>query len=57
VALARQLRGSADIRTLDASSPFGRASQPEDVATVLLFQVPDLNPYANGQNIAVDGGV
>jgi NAD(P)-dependent dehydrogenase (short-subunit alcohol dehydrogenase family) len=49
-------RGSADIRTLDAGSPFGRVSQPEDVAAVVAFLVSDLNPYVNGQNVAVDGG-
>lgn len=49
-------RGSADIRSLDASSPFGRVSQPEDVAAVVAFLVSDANPYVNGQNIAVDGG-
>ena len=49
-------RGSADIRTLDASSPFGRVSQPEDIAATVAFLVSDLNAYVNGQNIAVDGG-
>lgn len=49
-------RGSADIRTLDAASPFGRVSQPEDVAATVLFLVSDLNAYVNGQNIAVNGG-
>lgn len=49
-------RGSADIRTLDATSPFGRVSQPEDVAATVLFLVSDLNAYVNGQNIAVNGG-
>lgn len=49
-------RGSADIRTLDANSPFGRVSQPEDVAATVAFLVSDLNAYVNGQNIAVDGG-
>ncbi|MEI8301676.1 MAG: SDR family oxidoreductase [Burkholderiales bacterium] len=49
-------RGSADIRTLDASSPFGRVSVPEDVAAVVAFLVSSANPYVNGQNIAVDGG-
>ena len=49
-------RGSADIRTLDASSPFGRVSRPEDVAAVVAFLVSDFNAYVNGQNIAVDGG-
>ena len=49
-------RGSADIRTLDATSPFGRVSVPEDVAAVVAFLASDANPYVNGQNIAVDGG-
>ncbi len=49
-------RGSADIRTLDANSPFGRVSRPEDVAAVVAFLVSDFNAYVNGQNIAVDGG-
>ena len=49
-------RGSADIRTLDATSPFGRVSVPEDVAAVVAFLVSPANPYVNGQNIAVDGG-
>lgn len=49
-------RGSADIRALDASSPFGRVSQPEDVAAAVVWLVSDLNPYVNGQNIAIDGG-
>ena len=49
-------RGSADIRTLDANSPFGRVSQPEDIAAAVLFLVSDLNAYVNGQNIVVNGG-
>jgi NAD(P)-dependent dehydrogenase (short-subunit alcohol dehydrogenase family) len=49
-------RGSADIHALDASSPFGRVSVPEDVAATVAFLVSDLNPYVNGQNVRVDGG-
>jgi NAD(P)-dependent dehydrogenase (short-subunit alcohol dehydrogenase family) len=49
-------RGSADIHQLDARSPFGRVSQPEDVAAVVAFLVSNFNAYVNGQNIAVDGG-
>jgi NAD(P)-dependent dehydrogenase (short-subunit alcohol dehydrogenase family) len=49
-------RGSADIHALDAASPFGRVSVPEDVAAAVAFLVSDLNAYVNGQNIAVDGG-
>jgi len=49
-------RGAADLRELDTRSPFGRVSSPEDVAAIVAFLVADANPYANGQNIAVDGG-
>ena len=49
-------RGSADIRSLDATSPFGRVSQAEDVAATVLFLVSDLNAYVSGQNVAVNGG-
>jgi 3-oxoacyl-[acyl-carrier protein] reductase len=56
IRLARARTGGADIHTLDANSPFGRVSVPEDVAAVVAFLVSDANPYANGQRIAVDGG-
>jgi NAD(P)-dependent dehydrogenase (short-subunit alcohol dehydrogenase family) len=48
--------GVADITALDASSPFGRVSTPQDVANAVLFLVSDANTYINGQRIAVDGG-
>ncbi len=49
-------RTGGDITKLDATSPFGRVSVPEDVAAVVTFLVSDANPYANGQRIYVDGG-
>ena len=49
-------RTGGDIHKLDASSPFGRVSVPEDVAKVVTFLVSDANPYANGQKIYIDGG-
>jgi NAD(P)-dependent dehydrogenase (short-subunit alcohol dehydrogenase family) len=49
-------RTGGDIHKLDASSPFGRVSVPQDVAAVVTFLVSDANPYANGQRIYVDGG-
>lgn len=49
-------RGTKDIKELDASSPFGRVSEPEDVAAAVLWLVSDANPYANGQKINIDGG-
>jgi NAD(P)-dependent dehydrogenase (short-subunit alcohol dehydrogenase family) len=50
-------RTGGDIHKLDATSPFGRVSVPEDVAAVVTFLVSDANPYANGQKINVDGGI
>ncbi len=49
-------RSGADIHDLDASSPFGRVSVPEDVAAAVLFFVSNANPYCNGQKLNVDGG-
>lgn len=45
-----------DIHELDASSPFGRVSTPEDVAAVVTFLVSSANPYVNGQKVNVNGG-
>ena len=44
-----------NIRDLDATSPFGRVSTPEDVAAAVVWLVSDGNPYANGQKINIDG--
>ncbi len=49
-------RTGGDISALDARSPFGRVSVPDDVAAVVCFLVSDANPYVNGQKIYVDGG-
>src|SRR5215469_14415706 len=54
--LTKAVTGGKDISELDATSPFGRVSVPEDVAAVVTFLVSDANPYANGQKIYVDGG-
>ena len=54
--LTKAITGGKDISELDATSPFGRVSVPEDVAAVVTFLVSDANPYANGQKIYVDGG-
>lgn len=48
--------GVQDIRTLDASSPFGRVCQPEDVAEVVRFLVSERAGYLTGERIYVDGG-
>ena len=51
-----EARTGGDIHKLDATSPFGRVSVPEDVANVVTFLVSNANPYANGQKIYIDGG-
>jgi 3-oxoacyl-[acyl-carrier protein] reductase len=54
--LTKATAGVDDIHQLDARSPFGRVSTPEDVAAVVTFMVSSANPYANGQKINIDGG-
>ncbi len=54
--LTRATTGIEDIHQLDARSPFGRVSTPEDVAGVVTFMVSSANPYANGQKININGG-
>ncbi len=40
---------------IDASMPFGRVCQPEDVAASVRFLVSDQAAYLTGQKITVDG--
>jgi NAD(P)-dependent dehydrogenase (short-subunit alcohol dehydrogenase family) len=54
--LTRATSGVTDIHELDARSPFGRVSTPEDVAAVVAFLVSSANPYVNGQKVNVNGG-
>jgi 3-oxoacyl-[acyl-carrier protein] reductase len=54
--LARATTGITDMRTLDATSPFGRVCQPGDIADVVRFLVSDQAGYVTGQRIQVDGG-
>src|SRR5450755_1233023 len=49
--LSRATAGVEDIHQLDAHSPFGRVSVPEDVAAAVVWLVSSANPYANGQKI------
>lgn len=49
-------RGTPNIHDLDKTSPFGRVSEPDDVAAAVVWFVSDSNPYANGQKINIDGG-
>jgi len=54
--LTRATTGLDDIHALDARSPFGRVSTPEDVAAAVTYLVSSANPYANGQKINLNGG-
>jgi NAD(P)-dependent dehydrogenase (short-subunit alcohol dehydrogenase family) len=54
--LTKATTGLADIHELDARSPFGRVSTPEDVAAAVTWLVSSANPYANGQKININGG-
>ena len=54
--LVRAMVGVTDIRTLNASSPFGRVCQPVDVANVVLWLCSDGAGYVTGQRIECDGG-
>ncbi len=40
-----------------ATIPMGRASQPEEIASVALFLASDLSSYVTGVTIPVDGGI
>lgn len=54
--LVKGAAGLDDIHALDATMPFGRVCQPEDVADVVRFLVSDPAGYVTGQRIEVDGG-
>ena len=56
VRLARATRGTGDMRELDASAPFGRVCQPQDVADVVSYFVSEQASYLTGQRVGVDGG-
>ncbi|MEZ5557291.1 MAG: SDR family oxidoreductase [Pseudomonadales bacterium] len=54
--LMRATAGVEDLRQLDASMPFGRVCQPEDVANVVRFLVSEQNSYLTGERLYCDGG-
>jgi len=45
-----------DLRTLDASMPFGRVCQPEDVANAVRWLVSERASYITGEKLNVYGG-
>jgi NAD(P)-dependent dehydrogenase (short-subunit alcohol dehydrogenase family) len=55
VRLAKAM-GTPDIRSLDATAPFGHVCQPLDVARVVLWLCTDGAGYVTGQRIECDGG-
>ena len=55
--LMKATAGVTDMRTLDASMPFGKVCQPEDVANVVRFLVSDRNIYITGEKVYCDGRV
>jgi NAD(P)-dependent dehydrogenase (short-subunit alcohol dehydrogenase family) len=54
--LVKGAAGIEDIRTLDATMPFGRVCQPEDIADAVRFLVSERASYITGEKINVYGG-
>ncbi len=54
--LAKAVAGVSDIHELDASFPFGRVCEPEDVARVVAFLCSTDAGYVTGERIRVHGG-
>lgn len=54
--LVRATQGIDDLRELDATSPFGRVCQPEDISNVVRFLVSERNSYVTGERLYVNGG-
>ncbi|MEL6984725.1 MAG: SDR family oxidoreductase, partial [Actinomycetota bacterium] len=54
--LAKGAAGIDDLRTLDASMPFGRVCQPDDIAGPVRFLVSEHASYVTGEKINVHGG-
>ena len=48
--------GVNNLRDLDATMPFGKVCQPEDVANVVRYLVSDKSSYVTGERIYCDGG-
>jgi 3-oxoacyl-[acyl-carrier protein] reductase len=54
--LARAVTGAAGAAELDAATPFGRVTRPEDVADVIAFLVSERAEMVTGQRIEVASG-
>lgn len=53
--LMKATAGVSDLRAIDATMPFGKVCQPEDVANVVRFLVSAGNAYITGETIYCDG--
>jgi NAD(P)-dependent dehydrogenase (short-subunit alcohol dehydrogenase family) len=54
--LVKATAGVDDLRQLDASMPFGRVCQPEDVANAVRWLVSERASYVTGEKLKVWGG-
>jgi NAD(P)-dependent dehydrogenase (short-subunit alcohol dehydrogenase family) len=54
--LMKATAGVDDLRQLDATMPFGRVCQPEDVANAVRWLVSERASYVTGEKINVYGG-
>ena len=54
--LMKARSGVEDLRELDASMPFGRVCQPEDIAGAVRFFVSNNSSYVTGEKLNVHGG-
>ena len=54
--LVKATSGVDDLRKLDATMPFGRVCQPEDVASAVRFFVSEGGGYVTGEKLNVHGG-
>jgi 3-oxoacyl-[acyl-carrier protein] reductase len=49
-------RGVNDLRTLDATSPFGFLAQPSDIGKAVAFLCSEGGRYITGERLTVSGG-
>jgi len=54
--LHRMVAGHIDIATIAAGVPMGRVSQPEEIASAILWLCTDAASYVTGHTLAIDGG-
>ena len=54
--LMKAVAGVESLREVDASMPYGRVIQPDDIAHAVRHLVSSHSSYVNGQRLYVDGG-